>query len=245
MKYRCLVIDDEELAIDIISNYINEINNLEVTASCSNAVEAFNILQKESIDLIFLDINMPLISGIEFLRNLDNPPKVIFTTAYREFAAESYELDVLDYLVKPISMERFIRAVNKFFTAVKSSASLPTEPVDIVKDDKFIFVKSDKNMVKILLEDILWIEGLKNYVKILTSSRSVIVYNSMGNMEQSLPHGLFLRIHRSYIVPLQKIEEFNMSSVRIDSNWLSIGVNYRKMVHKQLEDYVKQGRKET
>lgn len=204
MKLNCLIVEDEPLAANVIEKYIGKIEGLILIEKCTNAISAFNILNKQKIDVLFLDIKMPQISGIEFLKTLKNPPKIILTTAYRDYALEGYELDVIDYLLKPISFERFLKAVNKLLFS--SAYQLPVIQSLSKNSDsgENIFVKSDKKMVKINLNDILYIEGLKDYIQIVTSKEKVITYLSLSAIEEKLPKELFIRIHRSFIVSFKK-----------------------------------------
>jgi len=238
MKTRCAIIDDEELAIDILQNYIQKIDNLELVGKCKSAVEAYNLLQKTKVDLLFLDIQMPMLTGIEFLKNIANPPKVIFTTAFSEYAVEGFDLNAVDYLLKPISFDRFLKAVNKLQTNI---SAITTQISDAVTnyDDAFIYLKEDKIMVKLLLKDILYIESLKNYVKVKTISKDIITYKTISSMEEKLPSNKFLRIHRSYIVNIDKIEAFSTTEIKIGNIEIPIGRNFKIEVIKKLADETK------
>lgn len=233
MKIRCLIIDDEELAIDVLENYISKIENLELIEKCKNAVDAYNFLQKNQIDLIFLDIQMPVLSGIEFLKNISNPPKVIFTTAFSEYAVEGFELNAVDYLLKPISFERFLKAINKVQPNLSSNNIHLTE-FQSNYDETFIYLKEDKIMVKVMLKDILFVESLKNYVKVKTISKDIISYNTITSMEEKLPLNKFMRVHRSYIVAIDKIEAFSNNDIIIGKKEIPIGRNYKNDVLKNL-----------
>lgn len=227
MKIKCLIVDDEPLAIDIIESYIEKIDRLEIVAKCNNAVKAFEILQQKSVDLVFLDIQMPKLTGIDFLKAIKNPPKIIFTTAYRDFAVEGFELDVLDYLVKPISFDRFLKAVNKYY----QYASPPKQPIAEKKQtDDAIYVKENKKVVKIHIADIYYIESIKDYVKIHTKAKSVVTKQQISYFEDNLPEGKFLRIHRSFIIAIDKIEAFSSNAVDIDIEELPIGRSYKNSV---------------
>lgn len=225
---RVVIVDDEPLAIDIIESYVSQMPNLEWVASCRSAIEANAILEKEKVDLMFLDIQMPQLSGIDFLKSLSNPPMVVFTTAFPNFAVEGFELNAVDYLLKPISMDRFLKAVNK------AQAKMPSSQMEstALDSDEFFFVKADKKLMKIAYDDILYIEGLKDYVIIRMETGRVITLQTMKNLEKNLPQGQFKRVHRSYIVNLQKIISIEGSSVEIkgqkDGKLLPIGKNYRE-----------------
>lgn len=225
---RVLLVDDEPLALDVLETYVERIPSIELVKRCDNAIEAFDVLQKEEVDLIFLDIQMPQLSGIDFLKSLKNPPLVIFTTAYPNYAIEGYELNVMDYLLKPISFDRFMKAVNKAQTQVALQNNGGTS--EVVSDDEkadFIFVKSDKKLIKINYADINYIEGLKDYVIIRTNSGRVITLQTMKSLEAKLPSDIFKRTHRSYIVNLDKIDAIVGNMVEIDKKHLPIGKNYR------------------
>lgn len=235
MKLNCLIVEDEPLAANIIEKYIAKIEGLILVEKCTNAISAFNILNKQKIDVIFLDIKMPQISGIEFLKSLKNPPKIILTTAYRDYALDGFELDVVDYLLKPISFERFLKAVNKLLTS--SVSQLPViESLHKNSDTaEGIFVKSDKKMVKINFNDIIYIEGLKDYIQIVTSKEKIITYLSLSAIEEKLPRDLFLRVHRSFIVSFKKIKSYTAVSVEVPGKLLTIGRYYKKSVLAKLE----------
>lgn len=230
---KCIIVDDEPLAREVLESYVDRIDGLELVASCDNAVKAFDILKKETIDLIFLDIQMPKLNGIDFLKVLNPLPKVIFTTAYREYAIESYELDVVDYLLKPISFQRFLMAVNK---AMNGQGSVPNEstqsPItdELRSDHPYIFLKADRKMVKVYLKDILYIESLKDYVRIKMPQKDVISLQKISFLEQKLPEDCFVRIHRSFIVPIKKIEAFSQNVIEIAGTELPIGRNYKEKV---------------
>lgn len=234
-KITCAIIDDEPLAIDVLERYINEIDNLELKAKFKNVVEAITFFQTEKIDLLFLDIQMPKLTGIDFLKSLQNPPKVILTTAYREYALQGYELNVLDYLLKPISFERFVIAINKFSTNKPQTVITPPTSVTTYSfDQSFIYLKSDKKMVKVFLKDILYIESLKDYVKVKTTDKLIITHQKISYLEERLPDEKFVRIHRSYIIAIDKIRSYNAMSIEINGEELPIGRQYKDEVMKIL-----------
>lgn len=228
-KLNCLIVDDEPIAQDILASYIDQMDSLTVAGKCINAMEANNILQKESIDLILLDIEMPQVSGLNFLANLEHPPKVIITTAYREHALEGFELNVVDYLLKPISMERFMRAVQKVVDAKKE--------INSAGEDDYIYLKADKKMVQIYFNDILHIEGLSNYVKIHLSSEMIISYQKLSYLESILPKNDFIRIHRSFIVSRKKIKSYNSSFIAVENSEIPIGGSYKEEVLGKLKEF--------
>ncbi len=231
-----IIVDDEPLARDILETYIEQIPELNLVAKCSNALEANNILQSEEVDLMFLDIQMPQVTGTEFLKSLNNPPMVVFTTAYPNYAIEGFELDALDYLLKPIPMDRFMKAVNRAVEMKNLFSSTNPETAEIVdrpagEKEDFVFVKSDKKLVKIHYSDIIYIEGLKDYVIIRCKDTRVITLQTMKSLEARMPANIFKRIHRSYIVNLDEINAVVGNMVEVtekgQSKNLPIGKNYK------------------
>lgn len=235
-KINCIVADDEELAREIIEGYINKIEELNLVAICSNGTEVYNALKSKPADLLFLDIQMPQLTGIELLRTLKNPPPVILTTAYREFALEGYELNVIDYLLKPIGFDRFLKAIDKF-ESIRNPGSITANspPKESNDEQAFIYVKSDKKMVRVMLKDILYIEGLKDYVKIHLIDKSIITYQTLTYFEEKFSANHFMRVHRSYIISLDHISAYSASHIEIRKNSIPIGSSYGKDVLKKLE----------
>src|SRR5258705_667206 len=235
-KIQCLVIDDEPPARDVIKKYIAGIDLLELSGECSNAVETLSFLQANSVDLLFLDIKMPHILGTSFLRTLKNPPKVIFTTAFRKYAVEGFDLNAVDYLLKPIGFERFLQAVNKVLqtnivfpdTKMQSSDGIPEQA------HPFLYFRVDRKMVKVFLDDILFLESMKDYIKIFTKTKTIITKQPISSLEELLPADAFVRIHRSYIVAIDKIVSFNAESVEINKKVLPIARIYKIEVTKFL-----------
>ena len=229
MKIRCLIVDDEPIAIKIIHSYIDKIPNTEVIAECKNALEANHVLKSKSIDLIFLDINMPEISGIEFLKTLSNPPRVIITTAYREFAVEGFELDVIDYLVKPISFERFLKAINRF--SPQENITFPTGTNgDKETTNKYLYLNEGRKVHKVNLNDILFVEGMKDYIRVHLRNKKITIKEYIGKIEEKLPSQKFLRIHKSYIVAINEIDSFTANTVEVGNKELPIGRTYKRTV---------------
>lgn len=228
----CIIVDDEPLAREVLESFVGRIDGLELLASCDNAIKAFDILKKERVDLVFLDIQMPKLNGIDFLKVLDPIPNVIFTTAYREYAIESYELNVVDYLLKPISFQRFLMAVNKAMNGGSNEKNeVRQQPIDDLRSETpYIFLKADRKMVKVHLKDILYIESLKDYVRIKLPHKDVISLQKISFLEQKLPEDCFIRIHRSFIVPIKKIEAFSNNVIEIAGAELPIGRNYKEKV---------------
>jgi len=229
MKVRCLIVDDEPIATDIIISYIKNIEELEVAGTCSNALEAYNFLRKEKIELMILDIKMPQLSGLDFLRSLDNKPLVILVTAYPEHALEGYEYDVIDYLVKPVSFQRFLKAISKVFNRLQLSNVQPGEQR---KESSFIYIKSDKKMIKIMLDDILYFEGFGNYVKVVTEKKEIITYQTLNLLEKELAKDGFVRIHKSYIVSVNKVDAFANETVEIGKKEIPVGNSYKQVIAK-------------
>lgn len=229
-RYNCLIVDDEPLARDVIENYLKNFSFIEVIAKCENAIMALDWIKQQKIDLIFLDIAMPFISGIDFIKTLRNPPKIILTTAYKEFAVESYELPVLDYLLKPISFERFLKAIDKLDVSRSESIRAVIRQSET---DTFIYVKSDKKNVKILLKEVLFIESMKDYIKIHTSSQTIITQLQISEIEQRLPDS-FLRIHRSFIIAKDKITAYTEHDIEIGKHQIPIGRSYKTVVSKNI-----------
>ena len=231
---RCLVVDDEPPAREIIRRYIEEVSSLELAGECANALQAFALLQQQTVDLLFLDIRMPQLNGNDFLKTLKNPPKVILTTAYSEYALESYELDVVDYLMKPIPFDRFLKAVNKAFpTGLSKTASAVLS--DEKKAEAFLYFRADRKMVKVMLSDILYIESMKDYIKVFTTNGTVITKQSITSVEEMLPEKDFIRVHRSYIVSVNKIRTFTSELIEINKTEIPIGKLYRNEVLKSLQ----------
>ncbi len=230
---RCLIVDDEPPAREIIRRYIESTPVLQLAGECANAIEAFGFLQQTSVDLIFLDIRMPQLNGNDFLKTLKNPPKVIFTTAFPEYALEGYDLDIVDYLLKPIPFDRFLKAVNKVCELNPSKADL-LNVADEKKTESFVYFRADRKMVKVMLRDILYIESMKDYVKLITTNGIVITKQSISSVEEMLPEKEFVRVHRSYIVSLSKIKTFTSELLEIEKTEIPIGKLYRNGVMKVL-----------
>lgn len=231
MNTRCLIIDDEPLAAELIADHFEKIPQLELVKSCHNAIEALEIITNQQIDLLFMDIQMPMITGIEFMKSLNKPPKVIFTTAYREYAIESYELDVVDYLLKPISFDRFFKAISKYQSTIETKITQP-ETVDDVHD--YMYINANKKYHKVMYSDILYVESIKDYLRIHTINNSIITKQKISDIEQKLP-SYFLRIHRSYIVNTQKVTAFTAKDIEIGNIEIPIGISYKQKVNSVLQ----------
>jgi len=229
MKLKCIVVDDEQIAQSILKKYIDETPNMELVALCDNAMMAMDILQRNSeINLIFLDIEMPKISGLSFLKTLPNPPDTIITTAYREFAIEGFELNAIDYLLKPFSFERFLQAIQKVNKADLSS--------ETSKQKTFTYFKLDRKMVKVEYSKLLYIEGLSNYIKLVLTNGNMTVYESLSTLSERLPSVTFKRVHKSYIVNTSKIDTYTKEYVVIDQKHIPLGASYKNDLMKFLKN---------
>jgi len=231
MTYKCIIVDDEPPAIRVLEKYISSLPQLELMKSCKNAFEAFNTISNKKIDLIFLDVHMPKLIGTELLKALQYPPKAIFTTAHKDFAIDAFELDAVDYLLKPISFERFLKAVNKF-------CHITNFEVDTIEHTSgFLYFRIDRKMVKVFLQDIQYIESFKDYVVIHRENEPELrIKQTLINVENMLPQHLFLRIHRSYIVSINKISAFTKNDVEIGKVELPIGKSYTDAFRKLAPD---------
>ncbi len=226
----CLVVDDEPIARKGLLEHIQQVDFLVPVAECKNAMEAASWLQRKPIDLIFLDIQMPKLTGIDFLRNLTAPPLVIFTTAYPEYALEGYELDVLDYLLKPVSFARFLKSALK-----AQDLLLKTKP-GLAAPQEFFFIKSNQKLEKIKMDDVLYVEGMSNYVVVHTRQKKYIAYLTFKGMEEKLPQHLFVRIHKSFLVSINAIETIDINEVKLENGVLPIGKTYKDEVINRIGD---------
>lgn len=231
MKLRCLIIDDEPLAVDILRRYVADCPNLELVASSADAFEAGTVLQHQQVDLLLLDITMPRLTGIGFIRSLLNPPMVIFTTAYPDYAIEGFEVDAVDYLVKPISFERFLKAVNKATGLLELKQRPKT---NIIEEQEYILLRSNKKMYRVKLDEILFLQSLGDYVKVHLQQKQLIVHNTFQNLLAMLPENEFIRIHKTVIVPVNKIEYIDGNQLYIANNALPIGLNFKEELMKRL-----------
>ncbi|HEY4112309.1 LytTR family DNA-binding domain-containing protein [Puia sp.] len=231
MKLRCLIVDDEPPALKILQTYLENTGNLELIGACNNALEAMQFLQQHPVDLLFLDINMPRLLGTELVRTLRHPPKVIFTTAHKDYALEGFELNAVDYLLKPYSFERFLRAVNKLTDTAMPMAEKPEDAA--ASTDPFLYFRVDRKMVKVQLAEIVYVESLKDYSRIIrVGQKPLVMKKSISSIEEMLPAHLFLRIHRSYIIAIQKVTAFTQNDVEIHGEEIPIGKLYRQQLTK-------------
>ena len=226
-KASCLLVDDEPMARDVLRRYIEKIPALHVAGECSNAIDALMFLQNNKIDLIFLDIRMPELLGTEFVKSLRNPPKIIFTTAFTEYAIEGYELDVIDYLVKPVRFERFVKAVNKAFPKKEEIPQNSGNNSDRKTGSDFIYLRVDKKLVKIILSEVLYIESARDYVKVFTKDKCFMTRQTISSIETMLSANEFVRVHRSYIVAVSKIKSLTSELIEIGETEIPIGKLYK------------------
>jgi len=230
---RCLIVDDEPLAQQVIEEFASRVGFLEIAGKCSSASEAIEMLRKQSIDLIFLDIHMPRLSGLDLINSLHNPPQFILVTAYSEYALQGFNVNATDYLMKPVPFERFLKAVNRAYELhnLRNQASQVTPD----KASRYMMVRSGYQTVKIQLDSILYIEGLKDYVKICTEGRKpVLSLLTMKGLAETLPADKFLRIHKSYIIAIDRISTISRNRVLIVDKWIPVGENYRDAFRKQV-----------
>ncbi|MEP7269636.1 MAG: LytTR family DNA-binding domain-containing protein [Saprospiraceae bacterium] len=234
---KTIIVDDEPLALEVLEEFIKKIPDLTLIKKCQNAIEAGEVLRKQDVDLVFLDIQMPQLTGIEFVKSLTKPPKIIFTTAYSQYALEGFDLNAVDYLLKPISFDRFLKAVNKAMAKSGSNTSLESDEIESGPD--FIFVKADKKLIRLRYNEIQYVEGLKDYVIIKTDTGRVITLQTMKSLEEKLPSPPFMRIHRSYIINLDKILAVVGNMVEViekgQPKLLPVGKNYRDELEKVIE----------
>ncbi len=217
----CLIVEDEPLAAELLKSYLDKVPDLALSAHCDSAVDAFGVLQRQPIDLMFLDIRLPRLTGLELLKTLPHPPPVILTTAYRDYAVESYDYDVLDYLVKPIQFDRFLKAVGKYYQ--RQSVQIPVQAAADAFEQAYHFFRVDREQQKVWLRDILYIEGLGDYVKVFTPAGPIVTYERLSYLEEKLPEEHFLRVHKSYIIAIDKVQSFSGSVVKIAGKRIPVG----------------------
>ena len=236
-KYNCLIVDDEPPAREVLRRYISQVPMLHLAGECGHALQALTLLKQQQIDLMFLDIQMTQVTGIELIGTLNQPPKIVLTTAFEQYAVQAFELDVTDYLVKPIRFDRFLKAVMK---ALPDQELLPpTEPVihhSETIDHAFLYFRADRKMVKVFLNDILYVESLKDYVKVHTAKGAIVTKYAMAALEAMLPATSFIRVHRSFLVALNKIDSYTHEEINVASGLIPIGGIYRQQVLKTLTD---------
>src|SRR6185295_12564991 len=224
---RCLIVDDEPLAQEVLENYVQRVEELHLVKKCSNAMQAMQVLHKDKVDLLFLDIQMPAMDGLSFLKSLKNPPSVILTTAYPKYAVQGYDLDVVDYLLKPISFERFLKSVNKAIDLRKGAQEESASA-------EYLFLKVDNKLVKVNFADIVYIEGMKDYLKVFVKEKLLVVHKTMKSIEDLLPKNKFIRVHKSYIVSLGMVNSIVGNMVEINGKEIPIGANYKEQLIKMV-----------
>jgi DNA-binding LytR/AlgR family response regulator len=231
MKIKCILIDDEPLAIKVLQNYFTNFSDFEIIGTFNNALEALEFINNNGVDAVFLDINMPMMTGFELISLIENKTRVIITSAFREFAVESYDLDVLDYLLKPIPLPRFVKCINKITAEFNLKNNIKIENQRI---DSHIFIKVDKKMIKINIDEILFIEGMKEYIKVITVDKTYITHKSLTSLSDELPADRFIRIHKSYTIAIDKVKSIEGNRIQIHSYTIPIGRNYSKEVKSKI-----------
>lgn len=231
MKIKCVIIDDEPLAVNVIEGHLKNFDHVEVIATFNNPLKAYSILKQEKVDVIFLDINMPQISGFTFIENLTHKPLIVITTAYREYAVKSYELNILDYLVKPIPFNRFLKTMNKVYQSLYIGSNTNDT---LIQHEPHIFLKVNKKLVKVNLNDILIIESLKDYIKVITTLGDYVVHKSLTAITEELPQSNFIRVHRSHTISINKIDAIEGNTIEIASRKIPIGRNYLKLTKERI-----------
>lgn len=232
-KITCLIVEDEPLAAEVLEDYINQVPFLQLVHTCGDAIYALEVLQSVKVDLIFLDIHLPKLKGLDFIKTLDNPPKIIVTSAYQDYALQGYELNVVDYLLKPIEFKRFVNAVNKASQQMEAYRLMDTPPM--ATERAYLFFNVGKKKVKMFLDEILYIESLKEYIKIVSQNKSILTKFQLGQTEDLLRNNNFLRIHRSFIVAKDKIDAFSATDIEIQGKFIPIGRSYKEQVYADLE----------
>ncbi|GAB3934991.1 LytR/AlgR family response regulator transcription factor [Mucilaginibacter myungsuensis] len=230
MKIKAIIVDDEPLAIEVIDTYLKNFGDVEVVAKCPDGIEAFRVLQQKKVDLAFLDVQMPGLKGTDLVRTLKDPPKVIFTTAYHDYAVEGFDLNAIDYLVKPIPFDRFLKAMDKVYHHFGINRQQQVFQETLLQTNTandFIYLKADRKMIKVDVADILWIESDGDYIKVALPGRVITSKQKISILEELLPEGLFVRIHRSFIVAIDKVDSYSSLSVEIAGKEIPIGRNYK------------------
>ena len=229
----CLIVEDEPLAAEVLEDYINQVPFLQLVRTCGDAIYALEVLQSEKVDLIFLDLHLPKLKGLDFIKTLENPPKTIVTSAYQNYALQGYELNVVDYLLKPIEFNRFINAVNKASQQIEAFRLLDSS--QMAAERAYLFFNVGKKKVKMFLDEILYIESLKEYIKIVSRTKSILTKFQLGEIEELVKNKNFLRIHRSFIVAKDKIDAFTATNIEINGSLIPIGRSYKEQVYENLE----------
>src|SRR4030095_7937830 len=232
-QYNCLIVEDEPLAAEVLQDYVSQVPFLTLSGTCGDAIYAMEKLQHENIDLIFLDIHLPKLKGLDFIKTLRNPPHIIIVSAYHEYALQGYEYNVIDYLLKPVEFSRFLMAVNKIKQTVTTTSALPV--ISEAAERAYIFFNVGKKRVKIFLDEILYIESLKEYVRIFTKAKSILTKFQLGQIESLLARNNFIRVHRSFIVAKDKIDAFTASDIEVNGKQIPVGRSYKELVQAILD----------
>lgn len=235
MKLKCVIVEDEPLARNLMIEYVSKVPSLQLIEACSNPLTAIEVLRNNPVDLLFLDVQMPELTGISLLKVLQKKPLVVLTTAYSEYALEGYELDVADYLLKPITFERFLRAVDKVTLRLESKKDIPQEKEGQENASSFVFIKDGTKLVKVKLEDILYVEGLKDYVAIYTRDKKITSLQRLKSLEEQLPHNKFIRVHHSYIINIEAVDTIQKDEVHIGSAIIPVSDSYKKPFREFIE----------
>jgi len=234
MNFPSIIVDDEPLARDVLVKYISDCPMLELVSTCKSAFEALDVLKEHTVRIIFLDINMPKLSGLSMVRSMQNTPQIIFTTAYPEYAVEGFEVDAVDYLVKPFSFDRFMKAVNKAIVREEYISGKTGNGVE--EEKKYFHVKADGKLYQVEHNDILYFEALGDYVQVITSAKKLVTHDTLKNVEDNLPSKRFLRVHRSFIISLEKIEFVEGNRVKIGEDFIPVGQSYKTNLESYLAD---------
>jgi len=233
-KINCIIVEDEPIAADILKDYISQVPYLDLKALCSDAIYAMEVLQKELIEVIFLDIHLPKLKGLDFLKTIKIPPQIIITSAYQEYALQGYELNVVDYLLKPIEFNRFLAAVNKLKQQNEKSNNIESRTIQS-SDRAHLFFNVNKKKVKVYLDEILYIESIREYIKVTTKNKNILTKLQLGQIEEQLMQNNFMRVHRSFIVSKEKIDAFTATEIEIAGKEIPIGRSYKEFVLRALE----------
>ncbi|PHN01360.1 LytR/AlgR family response regulator transcription factor [Flavilitoribacter nigricans] len=226
MKLQCLIVDDEPLALDLLEGHIQAMADLELAGRCANALDAGAFLRQKRVDLLFLDIQMPVLTGIDLIKTLQHRPKIILTTAYKEYAFDAFQLDAADYLLKPITFARFLKSINKVCGQLPQTAVTAAGPSPIF-EEAFVYLKTEKRLVKVILKEILFIESIRDYTKVITQDQRIIAHQRISQLEEKLPEDRFLRIHRSYLINRLHVQAFSPQYVEIGEKQIPIGRQYK------------------
>ncbi len=238
-QYNCIIVEDEPLAAEVLQDYIKQVPFLQLKDICADAIFAMDVLQNEKIDLIFLDINLPKLKGLDFIKTLRHPPHIIIVTAYHEYALQGYEHNVIDYLLKPVEFNRFLMAVNKITQTVTTENATNLQVTSNAEEKIYLFFNVGKKKVKIFIDDILYIESLKEYIRIFTPTKSILTKFQLGQIEEQLTHNRFLRVHRSFIVAKDKIEAFSATDIEISGKHIPVGRSYKEIVQLALDGHTR------